>query len=150
MSGRWADAQVVAQREDGTWTRKDVKVAQRFRMRVISDRANATSHSHQFGHGEYFELLVDTQLDVWVRPFGSSGPFRKDEDAYGVSVVIVDNVTLGVVHDARVRVKPSDPQSSTWSCSCGAGARRPTDADAAKAELEAHLASTVNTTTDDA
>lgn len=137
---RWRDEEVVDRGEDGTWSRRTVKVAQRFRVRVVSDRAAARSHSHQFGHGEYFELMVDTHLDVWVRQFGSEAPFRKDEDAHGVSLVVVDNVTLGVEHEARVRVRPGDPETSTWSCTCGAGPRRPLGPAAAQAEMDAHLA----------
>jgi hypothetical protein len=135
----WVNELVVAQTPDGTWARREVKVAQRFRIRVISDRAGVKSNSHQFGHGEEFELLVDTHLDVWVRPFGSAAPFAKDFDAHGVSMLVVDNITAGVLHEVRIQQKPADENVARWTCSCGASSRAPVTPEAARAEADAHL-----------
>ncbi len=141
MAISWANELVIAQTVDGTWARREVKVAQRFRIRVISDRAGVKSNSHQFGHGEEFDLLVDTHLDVWVRPFGSAAPFSKDQDAHGVSMLVVDNITAGILHEVRVQGKPADDGQARWTCSCGAGSRSPLAPEVARTEADAHLAS---------
>jgi hypothetical protein len=71
------------------WVRREVRVAHRWRIRVVSDLSRGRSHT--FGHGEAFELVVDTALGFWVRPFGSDGPLKRDDDQYGVAVVILDD-----------------------------------------------------------
>ncbi len=71
------------------WVRSEVRVAHRWRIRVVSDLSRG--RSHQFGHGEAFELVIDTALGFWVRPFGSDGPLKRDDDQYGVALVIDDD-----------------------------------------------------------
>lgn len=86
--------EVISQDEHGAWGRRRISVAQRFRLRVVSDASQGKSH--KFGHGEEFDILVDRRLGFWVRPFGGEGPYRRDEDAYGVAVVIDDDGSLGM------------------------------------------------------
>lgn len=71
------------------WIRREVRVAHRWRIRVVSDLSRG--RTHQFGHGEAFELVIDTALGFWVRPFGSDGPLKRDDDQYGVALVIDDD-----------------------------------------------------------
>lgn len=110
----------VAQDPDGVWRRREVPIVARYRLRVVSDRSGA--RPHQQGVGEDFEVAIDTQLEAWVRKFGSDGAFRREEDAAGVGLRVVENVTSGIRHETTLSTRPSDPLVR-WSCSCGTGAR---------------------------
>lgn len=125
-----------AQDSAGEWIERDIKIAQRFRVRIVSDRTLA--RSHQFGHGEEFEIVVDTDLDIWVRRLGSREPFRKEDHAFGVALYIGDNITSGIVHTIRlIRKNPSrdaeivaDPDGNEdsgvryrWECTCNAAGK---------------------------
>lgn len=125
----------VAQDADGTWTRREIQVVARFRVRVVSDRSRARPHQH--GHGEDFEVAVDMGLDLWVRRFGSDSAFRKDEDGAGSALVVVDNVTLGIPHELSYPTRPSSPLVR-WACSCGTGSRGWLEAEVARRQAEAH------------
>jgi hypothetical protein len=81
---------VVAQDEDGQWSRRSVTIVRRFRVCVRSDRS--VVKAHQRGHGEEFELAVDGQLGLWSRCLGSDAALRTDQDARGVSLILLDVV----------------------------------------------------------
>ncbi|MES2211045.1 MAG: hypothetical protein V4515_12835 [Chloroflexota bacterium] len=127
---------VVAQDPDGVWRQREVTPVARFRLRVLSDRSKI--RSHQGGSGEDFELVVDTHLEAWVRRFGTDTALRRDEDALGVALVVVEDVTAGIRHDLTFPSRPSDPLVR-WSCTCGAGSRGWLESPVAQQQGEAHV-----------
>jgi hypothetical protein len=126
----------VAQDPDGVWRQREVTSVARFRVRVVSDRSR--SPLHQRGRGEDFELVVDADLGVWVRRFGTDQTLRKDEDATGVSLVVVEDVTAGIRHDVTYQGRPA-VDLVRWSCTCGDGCRREIARALAQAQAEAHV-----------
>ena len=42
------------------------------------------------GYGEEFELVIDGQLGLWTRRLGAEAALRRDEDARGVSLLVLD------------------------------------------------------------
>ncbi len=125
----------VAQDADGVWRQREIETVVRFRMRVVSDRSR--TRSHQRGNGEEFELAVDTHLEIWVRRFGADSAFRKDEDVSGVSLIVADDVTLGIPHELSFPARPASPLVR-WSCSCGAASRGELAPEAAQKQAEEH------------
>ena len=108
------------------WIDREIKIVSRFRVRIVSEKTLA--HAHQYGHGEEFELALDTDLDLWTRRLGSDAPFRKEDHAYGVAVMIGDNITAGLTHTIRIvrRGPGRNPDANDgaderfrWECSCG-------------------------------
>lgn len=125
----------VAPDADGVWRQREITSVARFRVRVVSDRSRARTHQH--GNGEEFEVVVDTNLDLWVRKFGTDAALRKDEDAAGVSLMVVDNVTMGIPHEISYPGRPANPLIR-WVCSCGAGSRGWLETEAAHRQGEDH------------
>lgn len=125
----------VAQDDDGVWRQREIFSVARFRVRVVSDRSR--SRLHQQGVGEDFEIVVDKDLELWVRKFGTDTALRKDEDLLGVSLVVVENVTLGVPHELSYPTRPAVPLVR-WSCSCGARSRGELAPEAARKQAEEH------------
>jgi hypothetical protein len=79
---------VVAQGTDGQWSKRSIAVVRRYRACVRSDRSAVKAH--QRGRGEEFELVVDGRLGLWVRLFGSEAALRADQDARGVSLILLE------------------------------------------------------------
>lgn len=125
----------VAPDADGIWRQREIISVARFRVRVVSDRSRTRSHQH--GNGEEFEVVIDTNLDLWVRKFGTDAALRKDEDVSGVSLIVVDNVTMGIPHEISYPGRPASPLVR-WACSCGAGSRGWLDVEAASRQGEDH------------
>ena len=125
----------VAQDADGVWRQREISSVARFRVRVVSDRSRAKPH--QLGGGEDFELVVDSNLEIWVRKFGTDQALRRDEDVAGVSLVVVENVTMGIPHEISYPGRPSS-ELIRWSCSCGAGCRGWLDRESAEQQAEQH------------
>jgi len=125
----------VAQDADGVWRQREIMTVARYRMRVVSDRSRARSHQH--GTGEDFELVVDSQLEIWVRRFGADSAFRRDEDVAGVSLIVADNVTGGICHELTYPGRPAS-RLVRWSCSCGAGGRGDLEPEIAQKQAEDH------------
>ena len=67
----------VAPDADGIWRQREIISVARFRVRVVSDRSRTRSHQH--GNGEEFEVVIDTNLDLWVRKFGTDAALRKGD-----------------------------------------------------------------------
>ncbi len=90
MSGGRSRDAAVAQDDRGQWSRRDVVAVRRFRTCVRSDRSGV--RAHQRGHGEEFELVVDGRLGLWTRVLGSEAALRTDQDARGVSLILLEVV----------------------------------------------------------
>jgi hypothetical protein len=130
----------VAPDADGVWRQREITSVARFRVRVVSDRSRTRPHQH--GSGEEFEVVVDTNLDLWVRKFGTDAALRKDEDVAGVSFVVVDNVTMGIPHEISYPSRPASPLLR-WACSCGAASKGWLEAEAAQRQGEEHRRSAI-------
>lgn len=125
----------VAQDRSGTWVARTIKVVQCWRVRVVSGKS--LGKAHQFGHGEEFEVAIDVDLELWTRVLGTDHAFRKEADAYGVSLLVGDNITGGIVHEVTIQRRPGD-ELARWICSCNAGARGWTDPEEAQREADEH------------
>lgn len=89
-AGRRPSDHAVVQGADGSWAQRRISVARRFRVCVRSDYS--VIRVHRTGHGEDFEVVVDGQLRLWVRRFGSDAALRTDEGARGVSLIVLDAI----------------------------------------------------------
>jgi hypothetical protein len=127
----------VMQDPDGVWRRHEVVSVARFRLRAVSDRSRAKTH--QRGAGVDFELVVDGNLGVWLRSFGHEGSLRRDVDHDGVSLVVVEDVTLGIQHELSYSSRPSD-DLVRWMCTCNAGSRGWVERPTAEQQAEGHRA----------
>lgn len=125
----------VAQDADGIWRQREITTVARFRVRVLSDRSRG--RSHQLGQGEDFEVLLDRDLELWVRKFGTDQVLRKDEDLNGVSLLVLDNVTAGIPHELSYLRRPASAMVR-WSCSCSAGSRGELDEETAQKQAQRH------------
>ena len=122
-----------------------VRAAQRWRVRVVSDRSAVTTPSSSSSpssfpasRSEDFLAILDDEFHLWLR--------HPEEDAYraharggGVAIEVVADVTAGVEHRTSVRRKPSDDLRARWSCTCGASGRGDAAPDVVTAAAEAHV-----------
>ena len=136
MAINWTTERVAAWERDER-TERDARVARRWRLRAISDRSE-----HQVGGAPVadFVAIVDSDLEIWLRPFSADDPFERRASGPGVDVEIVEDITLGLPHDVRVQVKPSDDTVASWACSCGVGSRGTTSPELAREAADAHVA----------
>lgn len=116
----------------------ELRCARRHRLRVLSD-----PHGRKLGAvipRADFDAVVDAELGLWLRAWGEDGPYEHRASGQGVDLEIIEDVTLGVTHETRVHVKPSDPTLARWTCSCGTGSRGPLSPTFAEEGADAHRA----------
>jgi len=87
-SGRRPRDVVVDQGGINGWAQRGIAVARRFRVCARSDLSIVKVH--RTGYGEEFELVIDGELGLWTRRLGSESALRRDEDARGVSLLVLD------------------------------------------------------------
>ncbi len=135
----------------------EARAARRWRLRVLTDREArrdnrkppADASRELVESLERFEkdLAVDfdaiilDDLDLMVRVFGSGKPYEIGASGSGTSLDIVADVTLGLVHEVQVTIRPSDETRARWSCLCGAGSRGDYPTDRAQEAANDHVAS---------
>jgi hypothetical protein len=120
---------------DGERVDQDVRAAARWRLRLISDQMN-------YGAGmapvAEFCAVIDSSLEIWLRPRGSDAPLEKSASGPGIDVEIVEDITTGLVHDVTTRARPADDGAVRWSCSCGTRSRGSAPPDEATAAADEH------------
>ncbi len=114
---------------------RDVLVASRWRLRLVSDRAERRGGVPPSD----FAAVVDRDLEIWIRPFASSAPLERSARGTGADLEIVEDITLGLRHETSVQVKPSDDTLARWSCTCGAGSRGTAAPDLAQEAAQEHV-----------
>lgn len=88
-----------------------------------------------------FDLAIDGELWPWVRNFGAADqPYEALASGDGVSLRVVEDVTLGLDHRVQVHVKMSDPDQARWSCSCTVSSRGAMTENQARESAEVHAA----------
>jgi hypothetical protein len=113
----------------------DVRVAARWRLRLISDQL-----SYGVGRAPVadFHAVIDSDLEIWLRPFGSGQRLERSASGPGIDAEIVEDVTLGTTHEVTIRVRPSDDEVARWSCSCSVQSRGRAPLDRAREAAEEH------------
>lgn len=125
---------------DGVRVRGSVRVAKTWRFRVASDRLDGKDALGASSRSQDFSLVLDRDFQVWTRRFPSVDDFGKSVDGNGISVQLAGDITRGIRHEARVRVKPGDDTLGRWSCTCGVSSRGDLSPDSAREEADAHVA----------
>lgn len=133
---RWTTERVLSWRDD-EFVEQEVQAAARWRLRAISNRSSARPLQTDF---DAILARSDQDLILRIRSFGTgSGPYATEARAGGTSLAVLANITLGVKHEAKVRIKPSDDSIARWSCTCGTSSRGPASPEAAREAAEAHV-----------
>lgn len=135
MTIAWTTERVVRW-DSGVVEEREVRCARRHRIRVLSD-----PHERRLGDRipqADFDVAIDAEVVPWLRPAGDAAPYEHRASGQGVDLEIMEDVTLGVRHETRVHVKPSDPTSARWTCSCRAGSRGVLSPEFAAEAAEAH------------
>jgi hypothetical protein len=120
---------------DGERSDHDVRSPTRWRLRILSDQMD-----HGVGRAPVaqFYAVIDSSIEVWLRPFGSDVPLEKSASGPGIDAEIVEDITLGVTHDVTTRARPADDGAVRWSCSCGTRSRGPAPPDEAAQAADDH------------
>lgn len=139
MTVRWSEESVRDWRE-GRASDRTVRIAQRWRFRVASDRLAARGEAQVGSRGEDFYAALDGDLELWVRTFTGASSFSRSAHGGGVSVDLGADITLGLRHEVGVRLKPSDESRARWSCSCGVASRGESSPEQAHEAARAHEA----------
>lgn len=123
---------------DGRRDERDLAVAARWRIRLISDRAAPRIGGAPTSD---FVAAIDRDTELWVRPFSDGGPLARCAGGLGMDLEIVGDITLGLPHRTSVRTRPGDDAIARWSCSCGAGSRGDLPPDLAGEAADLHAGS---------
>lgn len=136
MPIEWTTERVLRWTDDGERDERDARCAQRWRLRVISDReANRVGGAPVVD----FSAVLDGDLELWVRSWSTPGePYERSTSGDGADLEVVGDVTRGMVHDTTVRAKPSDETVARWYCSCGVGSRGGSSPERAEEAAELH------------
>lgn len=71
--------QAVDQEGTSSWSLREIRAVRRFHAVVCNDS----------GVSSNYELVVDGRLGLWVRQLGAQAALRKDQDARGVSLLVL-------------------------------------------------------------
>ncbi len=143
MTIRWT-MERIAYWMDGERVEHEARVARRWRLRVLSDReAKRDGGSLKIPRPSAvdFDAIILDDLDLMVRAFGFAGPYEIGASGAGMSLDIVADVTLGLVHEVQVTIRPADETRARWSCLCGAGSRGDYPTERAQESADDHVAS---------
>ena len=136
MTIAWTTERVVRWDGGGESEEIAIRCARHHRLRVLSDPQRGKL-GDQIPRAD-FEVAIDAELMPWLRALGTADPYEHRASGQGVDLEIVEDITLGVRHETKVHVKPSDPTIARWTCSCGTSSRGVLSPDFATEAAEAH------------
>lgn len=141
----WTEEKVSSW-SDGIRSQRLVRIAKGWRFRVASDRLDGKLDGKDApassSRSEDFSIVLDRDFQIWTRRFLSVDDFGKAAEGNGVSVQLAGDITRGIHHEVRVRVKPGEETVARWSCTCGLSSRGDLSPDSAREEADAHVADT--------
>lgn len=73
--------QAVDQEGTSSWSLREIRAVRRFHAALCNDSGTSSD----------YELVVDGRLGLWVRQLGAQAALRKDQDARGVSLLVLDS-----------------------------------------------------------
>lgn len=136
MSILWTAERATSWPPGGERLDHEIRAVARWRIRVISDQLN-------YGAGRApvadFTAVIDSSLEIWLRPFRTDAPLERSASGPGIDVEIVEDITLGVLHEVTTRARPADDGAVRWSCSCGTRSRGTAPPDEAGMAADEHV-----------
>jgi len=135
MTIAWTTERVVRY-DRGADEEVEIRCVRHHRLRVLSDPQRGKL-GDQIPRAD-FEVAIDAELTPWLRALGTREPYEHQASGQGVDLEIREDITLGVQHETKVHIKPSDPTIARWTCTCGTSSRGILSPDFAAEGAEAH------------